>query len=290
MKEAGLRFSAYLQLLRPANTVTALADILAGFAVAGGSGGLGWLLLATVGLYGGGMVWNDVCDAGLDAQERPERPIPSGRASRMGAALLGAGLLALGVGAAGLASGLSAQLALVLALLALGYDRFGKHHPLLGPLNMGACRGLNLLLGVSAVPVQVGRWWFLAWVPLAYIAAITAISHGEVHGGKQQTGVLALGLLGLVLLAVLALTSQQGQLLPTLPMLGLLAGLVLPPFIQAAKQPEPFYIRRAVRAGVLALIVLDAALAACFAGLVYALGVLLLLPISRGLARRFAVT
>src|SRR5690625_6499540 len=81
---------AALELMRPANIITAFADILAGFAAAGGvlaltsSGfdlepdGVGWLLLATFGLYGGGIVFNDVFDASIDAEERPERAIPSG--------------------------------------------------------------------------------------------------------------------------------------------------------------------------------------------------------------------
>ena len=52
---------AYLELLRPANVTTALADVLAGFAVAGllNQAALPWLLLATACLYGGGIVLND---------------------------------------------------------------------------------------------------------------------------------------------------------------------------------------------------------------------------------------
>lgn len=77
------KIRAFLELMRPANIVTAFADILAGFAVAGGvisftgetslitPDGLGWLLLSTFGLYGGGVVFNDVFDAELDAKERP---------------------------------------------------------------------------------------------------------------------------------------------------------------------------------------------------------------------------
>ena len=45
-----------------------------------------------------------------------------------------------------------------------------------------------------------------------------------------------------------------------------------------------------MRAGVLSLVVLDASLAACFAGPLYGALVLLLWPVSLGLARAFAVT
>src|SRR5690606_33216233 len=96
-------FIAHLRLMRPANIITAIADILAGFAVSGAavqllSPGneesmnlwipLMWLILATIGLYGGGVVFNDVFDAELDKKERPERPIPSGRASVRSASIL----------------------------------------------------------------------------------------------------------------------------------------------------------------------------------------------------------
>jgi len=300
------RFWAYLQIMRPANIVTAWADILVGFAASGSvvildkvlTGQatlaslfpLAWLLLATTGLYGGGVVFNDVFDAELDAKERPERPIPSGRASREGAIWLGSLLLVVGVVAALQVSWLSASLAAVVAFAALFYDAFGKHNPFFGPINMGACRGGNLLLGMSVVPAMVGQW-FLALIPIAYIAAITAISRGEVHGGKATTGILALLLVGAVIGAMLALgLGQNYEVLAALPFIGLFAARVLPAFVKAVREPTPEQIRTAVKAGVLSLIVLDATIAAGFAGLPYGLLVLSLLPVSITLAQIFAVT
>lgn len=290
------RLWAYLQMMRPANIVTAWADILAGFAASGAVGliniqVLGWLLLATTGLYGGGIVLNDVFDAELDAQERPERPIPSGRASRQGATLLGSALLVTGVVAAAQVSVLSATLACGIALAATLYDAVGKHHPIFGPLNMGACRGGNLLLGISAVPAMIGEHWFLAVIPIIYIAAITTISRGEVHGAKGITGIIALLLIGLVIAGLLGLgLLQDYHVLAALPFVALFAGRVLLPFIKAVREPKPEQIRIAVKAGVLSLIVLDATVAAGFASLPYGLLVLSLLPISIALAQIFAVT
>ena len=288
---------AYLQLMRPANITTAWADILLGCAGAGilnsqfELSSLGWLLIATTGLYGGGVVFNDVCDAQLDAVERPERPIPSGRASVSGAIALGVTLLTIGVASAAMVSGLSAVLATTIAFTALVYDKWGKHQTWLAPINMGLCRGGNLLLGVSAVPVAVSDRWYLALIPIIYIAAITAISQGEVHGGNQITGVVAIALVGLVIFSVVSLTMlAEYQLLITLPFLSLFTAMVLPPFIQAAIVPEPRLIQTAVKAGVLSLIILDASLAAGFAGGVYGLSILALLPLSRFLGRMFAVT
>jgi len=301
-------FWAYIQLMRPANIITAWADILAGYAASGfllSEYGLHatqqitptsllplvWLLVSTTGLYGGGIVFNDVFDTEIDAQERPERPIPSGRADRNGAIWLGSFLLLMGVIAASQVTLLSFTLAASVALAALVYDAFGKHHPWLGPINMGCCRGGNLLLGVSAVPIVVGERWFLALIPIAYIAAITAISQGEVHGGKKSTGAIAILLFVAVIGGVLFLGLLPNyRVLVALPFAALLAGRVLPSFVKAAREPKPDLIRAAVKIGVLSLIVLDATVAAGFAGWFYGLLVLLLLPISGWWAQLFAVT
>ncbi|MEH2114778.1 MAG: UbiA-like protein EboC [Nostoc sp.] len=293
--------------MRPANIVTAWADILVGFA-ASGSGvifaklisgeanfavliPLAWLLLATTGLYGGGIVFNDVFDAKLDAKERPNRAIPSGRVSRQNATFLGSILFAIGIIAAFQVSLLSAAIATFITLSCLLYNSLAKHHPFFGPLNMGLCRGSNLLLGVSVVPEIIGERWYLALIPVLYIAAITAISQGEVHGGKKITGVLALLLIAIVLTAVLALgLLGEYTAIAALPFAVFLAIRILPNFIKAAREPIAENIRNAVRIGVLSLIVLDATVASGFAGLYYGLLVLILLPISMKLAQLFAVT
>lgn len=305
---------AYLQLMRPANIVTAWADIFAGYSVAGlaaaaGSSSLSspsslwWLLLATTGLYAGGVVFNDVCDAELDAIERPERPIPSGQVPMAAAVALGLVMLVIGVMAAAQVSALSFGLAVAIALAALLYDKFSKHHTFLGPINMGLCRSCNLLLGISAISSQgvVYSEQFqspqmitlivIIYIPLAYIGAITAISQGEVHGGEQKTGAIALLLLATVITALFSLSAfSTAAIWPLLPFVLLLSALVFPPFIKAAQDPSADQIRAAVKAGILSLIVLDASLGAGFAGWPYGLVMLALLPLSLGVARLFAVT
>ncbi|MBC7923758.1 MAG: UbiA-like protein EboC [Ferruginibacter sp.] len=316
----------YLRLMRPANLVTAVADILAGFAASSGAlfiiplvveetglldagtlaKNLLLLSLSTIGLYGGGVVFNDVFDAELDAVERPERSIPSGKVSKESAAILGIYLTVAGIILAFLVSATSGLIALLVAILAIGYDKWGKHTPL-GPINMGLCRGGNLLLGVSGsvavqgwtapttvppylvIPIQA--FWPLALIPVAYIAAITTISRGEVHGGSKNALYLAFGLYGLVILAIAGLSKESPfPIWQSLPFLALFALLIFPPLIRASRDRQPRHIGLAVKAGVIALIAMDAAMAATFAGWVYGLAVLALLPLSRLLARAFAVT
>jgi 4-hydroxybenzoate polyprenyltransferase len=282
-----------LYLMRPANIVTAHSDILAGYAVAGALNlsNLLLLLLATTGLYGGGVVLNDVFDAKLDAVERPERPIPSGAMSITAASVVGGLLLFVGVLVAWLCSPLSGFVALTTAIAALLYDSWGKHNPVLGPFNMGLCRGLNLSLGLTAVSLTPFAHWPAILVTVGYIAGITAISRGEVRGGTRTAAAISGIWLLLSFTALVALSSSQGiRAAFALPFFVLLLYRIGKPLWRAFHSLSAPEIRSAVKAGVLSLIVLNACLAAAFAGPWYALGVLLLYVPAFLLAKLFAVT
>ncbi len=283
----------YLQLTRPANIVTAIADILAGMAIAQftfGTSPAYWLILSTVGLYGGGVVMNDVFDAQLDAIERPERPIPSGKVPLRSAALMGLSLLVLGVVSATLFSTLSGLIAFLVALLAILYDRYAKHSAVFGPLTMGVCRGGNLLLGMSAVSSSLSEWGWLALVPIAYIGAITLISQDEVHGGKRRSLYIAASLYTTVHAIQFLVAVNEGNGTMALLLIVLHALMVGRPLWNAFQNPIGPNIGKAVKAGVLSLIVMNAAWCIAFGNWPVALGVLLLFPLSILLARIFAVT
>lgn len=287
----------FLRLTRPANIVTAISDILAGAAIAGYSGeatelsSVLLLTIATIGLYGGGVVFNDVFDAALDRVERPERPIPSGLITEKEGAFLGTTLLVLGVAAAlGVSLYPSATIAFAIAVAALVYDKWGKHHRIFGPLNMGLCRGLNLLLGMSLLPGALSHYGYFAVVPIIYIAAITMISRGEVHGGKSNTILFAAFLYLIVIASIFVVSIEHQRITSTLFFLVGLAILIYPPLFKAFREPVGRNIGRAVKAGVLALIVMNASWAAAFGALYLALVIVLLLPVSILLAKLFAVT
>ena len=156
------RWLAYLQLFRAPNVFTAVADVTMGclFVRQALQPWEAWLALvcASALLYSAGMVLNDVYDADIDARERPGRPLPSGRISARWARRLGFRLLAGGVllgicggylGGGGIASaGRSGLVAGVLAACVWLYDARLKS-TLAGPLVLGACRALNVLVGMS---------------------------------------------------------------------------------------------------------------------------------------------
>lgn len=293
----------YLKLARPANLPTAMADIMAGSSISGltvliasdtflnGAPYLNLLLLlfSSTFLYAGGVVLNDVFDFKIDQRERPERPIPKGDVSLKGASLFGTGLLISGIILSFFVNYLSGVIALILALAIILYDTFSKKFQFLGPLNMGICRALNLILGMSVFG-EISHWMY-AVIPLLYIFAITLISRGEVYGENKKHIIWAGLLYAVVIFSVLMiLPDKQGKLLGLIPFLGLFIFLIYSSLIRAYRINSPENIKKAVVSGVLSIIVLDASLTVAFDSWQFGLIVLLLLPLSYILAKIFAVT
>ncbi len=296
----------YLRLMRPANILTAIADILLGVAASGYIScafyppsvileeffqPIVYLVLATSGLYAGGIVFNDIFDHELDAVERPERPIPSGQVSLKEAATWGIILLLTGIYFAAKVNVLAGCLALSVALLALFYNSFAKESVILGPMIMGSCRAANLLMGLSIVPGLIFANMYLAIIPIIYIGAITLISRGEVHGANAYQHRIAGFLYLAVVLIILLLGGRKDfSILIALPFMLFWLYQIIPSWWNAGISLDPEDVMKSVKAGVIGLISLDAAIAAGFAGWYVGLLILSLLPISWLLAKLFAVT
>jgi len=290
------------RLARPANLPTAAADILAGIAISCffsgiasidyflvDTGTIALLVFASVFLYAGGVVLNDVFDAKLDAVERPERPIPSGAVPVLEAAVMGFILLILGAAMAFWVSETSGYIAVILAATIYIYDVIAKSHSFFGPLVMGLCRGLNLLLGISILGDLPIIW--ITIIPVLYIFAITLISRGEVHGDNKRHIVMAAVMYAAVIgLIATGIAIHSTNVLIAAPFLLLFAFLIYKPLYKAYTDNSPAHIKKAVMAGVLSLVVMDACWAVGFSNWYIGLGVLLLLPVSLMLSKLFAVT
>ena len=271
-----------LQLIRLPNVLTAAADSLAGWLLGGGSLGEAgrWapLAIASMVLYAAGMALNDVFDTEIDRQERPGRPIPSGRVSRSFAGGLGAIGLVVGPLVAWL-SGSSASLVVagVLAAVILAYDA-GLKRTVLGPGVMGACRGLNLLLGLTHTQALGGP---VAWLAAAtyglFVCGITWISRSETESGRTGHLLAGLTVQDLALIGLMAAALQPGKYpsplpgRPLIPLEGLLvlALVALAVNLAASRaiyQPVPAVIQRAVKTGILALVWIDVGLVAAVRG------------------------
>ncbi len=248
------------------------------------------LCISTIGLYGGGIVFNDVFDADLDKVERPERAIPSGAISKKEATLLGIILLSIGCLAAFAFSVRSGIIAFLILVFALVYNKYGKHHAFFGPLNMGICRGMNLLLGVSIVSISLQSFYFLGLIPLIYIFSITMISQGEVHGSNRNKLYTGAFLYLIVIGAILYSAFLRQNIFYAALFLILFAGMIFRPLFTAIKEPVGKNIGKAVKAGVISLILMDAAWASAYGQIFFAMLIAILLPLSLWLAKRFAVT
>jgi 4-hydroxybenzoate polyprenyltransferase len=205
--------------------------------------------------------------------------------------LLGGALLAIGVLLAFGATTAAGAVAMAVAACVIVYDARAKHHAFAGPVVMGSCRALNLVLGMAAVPAAVAAHWGLGVLPLAYIAAVTMISRGEVHGGRKPIAAAALAVLGAVVVALVVIAWRSPH--PPIPALVIAAALVWrvgPPFVAVLGDPQAAIVRRAVKAGVLSLVLLDATISAAYAGPVYAAIVLATALVAGSLARLFSVT
>jgi 4-hydroxybenzoate polyprenyltransferase len=295
---------AYLQLLRIPNVFTAIADVVMGFLITRAHYGpmLSFvvLMLTSCCLYLAGMVLNDVWDVEQDRQERPHRPIPSQRVSLRVALVLGFALLLAGMGL-GLVASLVAQtirpgvIALALALCIVLYDG-GLKRSFFGPIVMGCCRLLNVLLGMSLAVDAAGElraWTAGEWVVAigvgVYIVGVTWFARTEARESSrvQLTAALAVLVGGLGLVASLPewvpLETSASRWYAVWGVLALVVGQAC---IAAVRAPSPRHVQLAVKRCLMSLILIDAAVCFGVRGPIWA-GVILLLLIPQWLLGKY---
>ncbi len=300
------RILPWLRLMRLPNVFTAMADVSMGYLfvqheVTDGAV-LGCLIAASACLYTAGIVFNDVFDHKIDARERPFRPIPSGQTSLSAASKLAVILLALGVmlgwitdvlpRSQGEVTWRSGFVASILALAILAYDTWGKNTQL-GPVMMGACRFLNVLLGMSGGQptahvgiLGYGRGAMEVAMGIGfYIVGVTMFARSEANESRRAAliaGICAM-VFGVVLLGISALyhplrfqNQTYGQQLYWL-LLAMLMFSILRRCGVAVFDPTPQKVQAAVKLAIMSLIWFDAATALVIAGPTYGLAIAALL-------------
>jgi 4-hydroxybenzoate polyprenyltransferase len=260
---------AWLQLCRFAAVFTALADIFLGYflthAEIDSERDLGVLLATSACLYLAGMVFNDIFDRAVDAQERPKRPIPSGRVSVLAAVIFGSVLVASGLILSSIVGVNSLIVAGILTVCIFLYDGLLKS-TITGPVVMGACRFLNVMLGASAAPAAV---WTLPQLHVAaalgiYITGVTWFARHEAGTSPKAQLAAAIGVINLAFALLVAFImnwpeAPERQMRAALA-LGLIALIINRRLFTALFDPLPARVQQAVRTMLLSIIMLDALL------------------------------
>ncbi|MEG8278150.1 UbiA family prenyltransferase [Streptomyces sp. AHA2] len=307
-------------------------DALAGTAAAGAAPNARTLLAigSSLCLYEAGMALNDWADLGVDAVERPERPLPSGRVRPAAALTAACALTGAGLALAARAGRPALAVAAPLAATVWAYDLGLKHTPA-GPVAMGAARGLDLLLGAAATTGRTRPAVPSAALLGTHTLAVTTVSRQEARGGTPLAPLAALAATALLTRRMAyrpappahgpgtptgdrprtgptgrhghrdteaplttAPTGHPGRPQPagflTTALAAAYAVSTARPYFHAALNPSPPLTQRAVGAGIRATIPLQATLAARAGGPVPAILIAALAPLGARFAKKVSVT
>jgi len=287
---------ALIELVRAPAAFSVPGDVLAGAAAAGRPIGVRTCgtAAASVCLYWAGMALNDHADRFVDVFERPERPLPSGRIRPKTALAIAGGLTAAGLGIAAWSGGVrTLAVAVPLATAVWGYDLAWKDGPA-GPPAMAAARSLDVLLGAGVGALRTAAP--AAAVVGVHTLAVTVLSRSEVSGASPRvaaaTAALSSGAAGGALVALRR--GWQAAPRPQRTFALALAGMYTWRFGTAqaavARDGRAEVVRKAVGAGIMSLMPLQASLIAGRGESLAALPVAAAGPLARRLARKVSPT
>lgn len=297
------RTRALVELVRAPAALTVPGDVLTGAAAAGRP--LGPAVLGTaassVCLYWAGMALNDYADRYLDAVERPERPIPSGALSARTALGAACALTLAGLGAAAAVNGRRGlATAVPLAAAVWGYDLAGKPTPA-GPAVMAAARALDVLAGAG--PAGAVRAFPAAAAIGLHTAATTRLSRHETEPGPAVPRALPPAVLAVSgALGAAAVRRARGRdrargvrrvsfaTSVAVPSALLYTAGCVRAQLAVLEDPSAANVRRAVAAGIHALLPLQAALTAAAGRPGPALPLAAAYPLVRRLGRKVTPT
>ncbi|QOV34500.1 UbiA family prenyltransferase [Streptomyces ferrugineus] len=330
---SAVRLSDLALLVRAPAALSVPGDVIAGAATAGrplNARTLG-VIGSSVCLYWAGMALNDYADATVDAVERPDRPVPSGRVPRRTALAVAGGLTAAGLGLAAVSGGRrSVSVAVPLAGLVWAYDLKLKSTPA-GGFAMAGARVLDVVAGAVVAGTgagSVGAALRRAAVPAGLVGVHTgtlmALSRHEISGaavrvpaatlavsvatavatavpvGRDDVGSAAKGRWssaapsGLVAQFPAPLKGVAGAVRSRKPLAAAGALAYLGTYgtaqVRAVRKPSGENLRRAVGAGILGLMPLQAALTARGGAPTVAAALGVVHPLARRLARRISPT
>jgi len=296
------RLIAVFRLVRLPNTFTAWADIVLGFVLIsastshpdrGGKWAMFLPMIVSTLIYWAGFVLNDIFDLERDREEFPSRPLPAGEISCRFAGVLAAVLIIAALAVSSLRIQTLAVAAALVGAVFL-YNGLAKK-TVAGPLVMGLCRFLNVLLGASAVGVFSLEEFAQVAPPAAavmfFVMCLTFWSRSERRQAKASDGIAALVCLNISFAIAVYWWGESGRC--HAPSIGALCVAFVAVFnylaIRTLLAGRPEEYNRTLKLGLSAITVYDGLLVTAVVGPAGLLLWLLVLP-NLALRRYFSTT
>ncbi|MEG3224936.1 MAG: geranylgeranylglycerol-phosphate geranylgeranyltransferase [Methanobacteriales archaeon Met13] len=182
--------NAYLEILRPANALMAVIAILL-MAIISGNFTLAVLLAALVVFIvtGAGNAINDYFDHRIDAINKPERPIPSGRISLKTTLIYSISFFIIGIIIAFVISLTLGIIAFLSSLLMIWYAHSLKRMRIIGNLSISFLTGLCFVFGGIAVhqvliSIYLGFFAFLMTMAREIVKDMEDMEGDKVDGAN----------------------------------------------------------------------------------------------------------
>lgn len=179
--------NAYLEILRPGNALMAVIAIFLMMFISGNftlSPLLACIVVFVV--TGAGNSINDYFDYRIDAINKPERPIPSGRISRKVAGVYSLSLFVIGILVAFYTSFLLGMIAFLSSLLMIYYAYSLKRKLIIGNLSISFLTGLCFVFGGIAVGAIVTSVYLGFYAFLMTMAREVVKDMEDVEGDRKE--------------------------------------------------------------------------------------------------------
>ena len=305
----------YLRLIRLPNLFTVPSNIIVGYfalirPIHTDMVQLSLLAASSILLYTSGLVFNDYFDIQIDLNERPCRPLPSGKISKRRAITIGVASMISANLAAFFANGPnSSAISGLVSVIVISYD-YKLKKTKFGPIAMALARSINVVLGSSPALYLIlqnnnllARMAFIIIFVFGYIFSITLLSRKEVQLDEFQndsqtifrniraTIVKCFSIIFFIVACIIILVFLgifRQDLLVNLALFSAVIITIL--VIQTKSGYSSSHVRDTIQNMVITIIIFDSIFVSGVAGLDYGLPVLILVIPAVVLSKRLYVT
>lgn len=305
----------YLRLIRLPNLFTVPSNIIVGYfalirPIHTDMVQLSLLAASSILLYTSGLVFNDYFDIQIDLNERPCRPLPSGKISKRRAITIGVASMISANLAAFFAGGPnSSAISGLVSVIVISYD-YKLKKTNFGPIAMALARSINVVLGSSPALYLIlqnnnllARMAFIIIFVFGYIFSISLLSRKEVQLDEFQndsqtifrniraTIVKCFSIIFFIVACIIILVFLgifRQDLLVNLALFSAVIITIL--VIQTKSGYSSSHVRDTIQNMVITIIIFDSIFVSGVAGLDYGLPVLILVIPAVVLSKRLYVT